>query len=531
MKIKLIAIFLILPTIILAQREADFWYFGNNAGLSFSTGDPVAITNGALFTREGCATISDNAGNLLLYTDGQIVWNKNHVQMENGTGLMGNSSATQSGIIVPKPGSTSIYYIFTVPQCTDPDGLKYSIVDMTFNAGLGKVIQKNIPLVNPVVEKVTAVRHSNNTDIWVITHGRDNNTFYSYLVSASGVNTTPVITNSGSVHGPDINSYVGYLKASPDGNYLACAVQYPNGFFELFNFNSSTGTMSNPIKFSGYEYAYGIEFSPDESKLYLGKIKLSSSDLHGRVYQANLQAGSSTAIINSVVTINSQTTYVGALQAGNNGKIYITSDYTNNLDVIHNPNELGSSCNYQFAGLSLAGKQGRFGLPTFIQSYFSPRSFTYTGACFGQTTFFSILNPNGIDSAHWDFGDPTSQQNFLSAMSASHLFSSAGSFNVTLTVYQNAQGVSSTQNIVINPLPVVDLGNDTTLCGITELTLDAGSGFAEYQWSTGWNGRYLTVTSGSTYGVTVTTNAGCLGYDDIKVSFFPKPTGKSIYHE
>src|SRR5215468_10973697 len=93
---------------VFSQGQADWWYFGQNAGVSFQTGDPVAVSDGQLNTSEGCATISNSAGNLLFYTDGITVWNRNHVPMPNGFGLMGNPSSTQSGVIVQKPGSSNI---------------------------------------------------------------------------------------------------------------------------------------------------------------------------------------------------------------------------------------------------------------------------------------------------------------------------------------------------------------------------------------------------------------------------------------
>src|SRR5262245_2759871 len=87
-----------------AQKRANVWYFGTNAGVNFNSGSPVAIT-GALNTWEGCASMSDkNTGQILFYTDGVTVYNKNHVTMTNGSGLYGYSSTTQSAVIVPKPG-------------------------------------------------------------------------------------------------------------------------------------------------------------------------------------------------------------------------------------------------------------------------------------------------------------------------------------------------------------------------------------------------------------------------------------------
>ena len=69
---------------------------------------------GQLTTNEGCATISSSTGDLLFYTDGITIWNKNHIIMSNGTGLMGDPSSTQSATIVPLPGSSTLYYVFTL---------------------------------------------------------------------------------------------------------------------------------------------------------------------------------------------------------------------------------------------------------------------------------------------------------------------------------------------------------------------------------------------------------------------------------
>ena len=72
---------------VFSQGEANFWYFGENAGLDFNSGSPVPINNGKLNTREGCSSFSDINGNLLFYSDGSTVWNKLHNPMPNGTGL------------------------------------------------------------------------------------------------------------------------------------------------------------------------------------------------------------------------------------------------------------------------------------------------------------------------------------------------------------------------------------------------------------------------------------------------------------
>jgi hypothetical protein len=112
MKNFLAVVFIFLSSVVFSQGETDNWYFGQNAGLNFATNPPTPLLDGELDTNEGCAVLSDSDGNLLFYTDGSTVWNRNHDIMMNGTGLLGDSSSTQSAIIIPKPEDNNIFYIF-----------------------------------------------------------------------------------------------------------------------------------------------------------------------------------------------------------------------------------------------------------------------------------------------------------------------------------------------------------------------------------------------------------------------------------
>ena len=180
-----------------AQTPADWWYFGNQAGLHFEAGGPVADPNGVLSTSEGCASISDAGGNLLFYTDGISVFDATHTLMPNGGGLLGNSSSTQSAIVIPRPQSNTQFYIFTVDDGAGVDGMKYTKVDMTLNGGLGDVVtsEKNISLVTPTAEKVASLKKPNG--YWVVTMKIPSDTVYAYEVTSAGVNLTPVTSNTG----------------------------------------------------------------------------------------------------------------------------------------------------------------------------------------------------------------------------------------------------------------------------------------------------------------------------------------------
>ena len=191
-----------------AQKEANNWYFGSNAGLNFNNSPPVPIKTGKLSTQEGCAAISDKNGKLLFYTDGVSVWDNTNKVMPSGKGLGGNYSATQSAIIVPRPGSsTSQYYIFTVdawaghsPRSTGNGGLNLNLVDMTLHGGLGDVTTKDQHIISPTCEKLTATMHCNGIDYWVVTHKWGSDSLEAYLLlTATGLSATPIVSHSGIV--------------------------------------------------------------------------------------------------------------------------------------------------------------------------------------------------------------------------------------------------------------------------------------------------------------------------------------------
>ena len=385
-----------------AQKEANIWYFGENAALDFNSGTPLALSNSDMNTVEGCASISDTFGNLLFYTNGVYVWNKLNVKMPNGFGLMGNESSSQSSIIIPGPDQKNIYYIFTVDaeENNGSNGLRYSVVDLSLLGGLGDITTKNTLLFSPASEKLTAVRHANNKDVWVIAHQYKTMAFYAYLVIASGVSTTPKISNTGSIYLGSIdiwNDNTGCLKVSPNGKRLASTLT-GNSSFEVFDFNNSNGSIYNPITFpSNYAYSYGIEFSADSKKLYCSTALNPNS-----ICQVNLDAGSPTDIKNSAIIIGSSISkIIGSLQLGPDKKIYVSRSNAfpigeKYLGVINNPEILGSGCNYIDDGVFLAGKDSQWGLPNFIQSYFDSTFSNKNVDCNLSDVFLpNAFSPNG----------------------------------------------------------------------------------------------------------------------------------------
>jgi len=451
-----------LPWLAVAQKETNSWYFGENAGLDFNSGIPTALTNGALNTREGCAAISDKNGNLLFYTDGVTVYNKNHGVMLNGTGLKGHSSSTHSAIIVPKPANTAIYYILTVDELAGVNGLQYTEVDMSLDGGLGGVTSnKNKLLLSQATEKITAIKSSIAEEYWVISHKWNSNEFVAYKISGSGVHPSPVISAVGSyIGGTETTKAIGSIKMAPDGTKLAVANGRGLAEVQLFDFDAATGIVSNPstlmdLDNETYQTPYGIEFSPNSKVLYVS--------VHNEgIYQYNLEAGSETAIVNSKQKINAEVKVYGALQLATNGKIYVAVEYSTFLDVINKPNELGVGAAYQNNGVELGGKRARLGLPPFIQSYFNI-SIQVENLCYGNPTSFSLLDT--VDSVTWDFGDPdTGLNNTATILSPTHLFSKPGSFEVTATAKVGTETATTIVKVIIYEQPQASTPNDISIC-------------------------------------------------------------------
>lgn len=446
MRYPLVVICLFIFQLGTAQNEANIWYFGQNAGLDFNSGTPTPLLDGALSTGEGCATLSDTSGNLLFYTDGITVYNRNHNTMLNGTGLNGDPSSTHSALIVPKPDSNTIYYVFTVDFEGNADGLQYSEIDMTLDGGLGGVTTtKNALLETPTTEKLTAIAKNNANEYWVISHKWNSNEFMTYEVTSAGVNITPVVSATGTfVGGANSFAAIGQVKVSPNGERLAIARSTGLNEVQLFDFNTATGIISNPLTILDIpdtNPVYGIEFSSDSTVLYV-------SVLGDGVYQFDLTSDDPTDIINSQLQLIATPDTYAAMQLATNGRIYVAKASRGYLDVIENPNVVGTGCNYVYESLFLDGRMSTAGLPPFIQSFFII-GFNSENFCLGETTAFDANISQPYDSLEWNFGDGSTSTN----ENPSHTYLSSGVYTVTLEVFSNSQSAIESQEITINEQP------------------------------------------------------------------------------
>lgn len=503
-----------------AQNEARIWYFGNGLGLDFSTPTPSLLTNGSIATSVGCSAICSSSGTLLFYTDGVTVWNQSHAVMANGTGLMGNPGA-QNCVIVKRPSSTTLYYVFTVQGSGGPAGLCYSIVDVSLAAGMGSVTVKNATVFPfPCEEKISATRHCNQTDAWVMVHEMNSQSFRAFQLTATGIATMVTSTFSPPPLMPSIGTHTGYsprgtLKFSPNGRRFAEVFTVSNptvpianggcmsGIHEYGEFDNSTGAITSFSWVTGFSaplsnsWAYGTEFSPDGTKFYYTYF--------GALMQidfCNYPPTSNGGIIGSGDNLLSLP-WRASLQLGPNGKIYVTNVGSPFLGVINSPNNPGSTCNYSASAIPLGTTVCQFGLPNYYTTYFEKTSQTFTAfstpgpncqtlSFFSPPTCVTLPNTTGpvsgyvISNYQWNFGDPLSgSANTSTLATPTHSFSAPGAYTVQLlATYLCGRTDTIRKTVTVNPSALISISSPSLSCGITSATVfvSGAVGTLSYSW-------------------------------------------------
>src|SRR5205809_3726539 len=115
MKKLFLLLTVLFPGFLFAQGRINNWCFEDSIGISFNGINPTLFSSAFSHVDsfdESAATISDDSDNLLFYTDGITVWNKNGDTLLNGNGLLSNPTITQGTVIITFPDSDSLVYIF-----------------------------------------------------------------------------------------------------------------------------------------------------------------------------------------------------------------------------------------------------------------------------------------------------------------------------------------------------------------------------------------------------------------------------------
>ncbi len=499
----------------------DNWYFGRRAGITFNTPDriPVPINDSQINTLEGCASISDTTGKLLFYTNGVSVYNRNGDTMPNGMELKGHFSSTQSALIVKKPKSGSLYYIFTADkgpyEGDSHHDLCFSVVDMSLDSGKGDVTIKNMILHNPVIEKLTAVQHANGEDFWILSRGMNDNRFIIVLLTSGGIKSINTF-EIGHIYYPYPASpefSLGQLKSNPKGDMLATVV-YGGNNVELYKFDNQNGLVTEYLGIPVDEEVtalYGAEFSSNNKFLYV-------NNLFGRIYQYDVSKFDSTSIFRSMKLVYDSLDFnyqqFGQFQLAPNGKIYMGLSYDTVLAAIHKPNVPSPFCRFEKKSLGLNGNLSLFGLPNNVTTgNYSSFDIYGRSICLGfgdSLELFSIAYPED-DKYIYDWTGP---DGFRSSEANPKILKpgekASGLYVCRVSLAGKYFGADSAI-INVYDIPIAEITGPPTICPpeIIKLSSKYKSPEYIYKWSTGSNQSEIIINSPGKYHLVVTNPAGC----------------------
>jgi hypothetical protein len=533
-------------TPVIAQKEASQYFYWKDSGIKFnSQGIEAHTTNNVShvdISRTFSPVLCDTEGDLLMYTNMETIYDRTGQIMENGDGLFGNKNGYQGAVWVDLPSSRGrYYYLFytdskgsLLPSFPRDSIVSYALIDMQGNGGLGRVVQKNIPLHGSSNGYIAAVRHQNDLDTWVITYHFHRKEFMAYLVSSCGI-TGPIISKDDKNKDTTLGStQIPLFRFSPQGDMFArLHLTEPNGgglsVLGLWDFDNVNGML---------KYKYGID---------VGAINYFFSPLGNYIYTCNWPFQGLTQYDvhepDSVTCFNNRynlsptldsnlTNYPGVIASeyaahlyGQDGKIYlpmIPGIPAVWLARINYPDLKGAA-----AQLDTIDKNSKIPYNMLIHdhmySYYRPGYHTPVYnigeptiaklyICAGVSGIFLPQGPLSGDSCVWKFGDGT-QASLSGNLNASvnHTYKQSGNYNIGLIRYFNCASDTARQVLTVSPTPYLSPLPDTLYyCG-EPIKLELTGGVDQnYLWSTGSNSDNITVTSPGIYSVTATQACGTM---------------------
>ena len=327
----------------------------------------VAGTGGspAVSTYEGTSAASDDKGNLLFYTNGRRLFTGTGAATTlkfggllegNEGGLSITGSAVQGIITVRHPLNPNNYFVFTTDDNIGGTlGLNYCVFDKNGNKTAGPTRLGGYR----TTEGITATFHQNSVDIWITVLGSGTSNFYSYKLTCTGLNETPVVSGvAPNVPGQGTNKERGGLAFSWDSKRLAAAMPLGGGQdVSLYNFDNATGIISNRIYLTSSQIIdkpYDVIFSPDNKKIYF-------SQLQGNLAYYDISSGVP-ATMTASRTLTAITTGVTAIEISASGALYGSSGSNASGPVYQYNGSLNAGG--PFTQSAIAGTISTYGLST-----------------------------------------------------------------------------------------------------------------------------------------------------------------------
>jgi Secretion system C-terminal sorting domain len=357
---------------ILKQIGSTILNFKNN---------PITLSRYAYALSHGACNVQlyDVKDSLILYSNGSKIFNGKHRLIEGGDSLSYGSDWTTSPFAGNYYGEFNIRVFHNamigLPSVKSPqqfffisvfipvgtawhEKIVYSVVDMSLNGGRGKVIEKEVVLkTGKFAEAITACKHGNGRDWWIIAREYGKKNFSIFLLDSSGIKLKLENQLSGwdflSVNleqGNHTNRF------SYDGTMFA---SFTHLGVELFDFNRCNGFLTNRREITlplsdTLTYAGGGGFSPNNKLLYVGNIqKYYQVDIFNGLKLRKIATNDGYRDTPMGQTGGIETNF-GLVQLAADGKLYMnTTSTTRYLHVIENPNDTGVLCNFKQRAIKL----------------------------------------------------------------------------------------------------------------------------------------------------------------------------------
>lgn len=478
-KIPSIILLLLIPIVAIAQGKNDYqWVTGygpfephfGGTKIDFKNGVP-ALTHFALPYQFGFnmpCSISDENGNLQFYSSGCKIVNFENEVIENGDDLspgffqsiecennIYGYDSYQNMLILPRPGKLGryIYFHHTIEPNIADGKVLYSEIDMMSNNGKGKVILKNQILRGPVQKEwaLTAVKHGNGRDWWIIVPQEKVNIYNLYLLTPDTI-AGPFAQDWENSEASQYEKFGLNVVISPDGMKFArmtnSDVSVPKIY--LYEFDRCSGTFSMPRTIhmpDSTEFSPWIAISPNSKLLYLqsGQTKLYQYDLSASDISASVKL---VGLYDGFETPQGFSGEFNAMALAPNNKIYMCC--TSGIyyyHTIHKPDRLGTACDFRQHDLELPTVSNNL-MPNFPNFRLGPLD---GSACdtlgidnlpvaHFRWEVEDTLSPQQIEFTDlsyyepatwlWDFGDGSASQD----TSPVHLYAAPGIYQVCLTV-------------------------------------------------------------------------------------------------
>lgn len=292
-KILNLLIVLLFAQSLLAQGFDRLWFTGYNefpgvagygqAQIRFENDTVLVEPASFAFNFESTvAVMSDSTGQLLFYSNGCSVANRNHEIMANGSDLNPGEISDlvcpwkgyivpQGAMVLPSPANDKRYFLIHTGARLDPvrklrlGPLYYTEIDMEKQSGLGAVISKNNILIDGDLGAFSAIRHGNGRDWWVILPAYGNHTWYTFLLSPSGFEPQPQQAVALTVR--DCEKYM-CTAVSRKGNILA---NWGDCKVTILDFDRCSGAISRRLELEAPTHwipGGGLAFSNTDQYLY-----------------------------------------------------------------------------------------------------------------------------------------------------------------------------------------------------------------------------------------------------------------------